>query len=112
MKSIPAIIVTALLTATVTWFVASRPAPTTAASAMKPEREVSYYQCPMGGHPRYPTHQRCTVCGMDTTAFYKTSAGGAGMGDTESPDAVPLDENMIQVLNVQTAEAKKQKLVR
>ena len=112
MKSLPAIIVTALLTATVTWFLASRPASTTAASAMKPEREVSYYQCPMGGHPRYPTHQRCTVCGMDTTPFYKTSAAGAGLGDTESPDAVPLDENMIQVLNVQTAEAKKQKVVK
>ncbi len=112
MKSLPAIIVTALLTATVTWFAASRPAPTTAAGAMKPEREVSYYQCPMGGHPRYPTHQRCTVCGMDTTAFYKASAAGTGMGDTESPDAVPLDDNMIQVLNVQTAEAKKQKLVK
>jgi Cu(I)/Ag(I) efflux system membrane fusion protein len=112
MKSLPAIIVTALLTATVTWFFASKPAPTATGSAMKPGREVSYYQCPMGGHPRYPTHQRCTVCGMDTTAFYKTSAAGTGMGDTESPDAVPLDDNMIQVLNVQTAEAKKQKLVK
>ena len=112
MKSLPAIIVTAVLTATVMWFFVSKPAATTVPNTANPERVASYYQCPMGGHPRYPTHQRCTVCGMDTTAFYKTSAAGDGLGGKESPDAVPLDENMIQVLNVQTAEAKKRKLVK
>ena len=112
MKSLPVIIVTALLTAAIMWFLMPRPAPVTDSSNANPGRVVSYYQCPMGGHPRYPTHQRCTVCGMDTTAFYKTTAAGSGVADHESPDAVPLDENMIQVLNVQTAEAKKQKLVK
>jgi len=110
MKTLPVILTTVVITAAITWFVATRsgaPAPAAASDG----REVSYYQCPMGGHPRYPSRQRCTVCGMETTAFYKNSGGG-GMGDTESADAVPLDERMIQVLNVQTAEAKTQKLVK
>lgn len=108
MKTLPVILVTAALTAALTWFLITRSdAPQPAAA--QGGREVAYYQCPMGGHPRYPTKQRCTVCGMETTAFYKR-VGGGGIGETESADAVPLDERMIQVLNVQTAEAKTQKL--
>lgn len=107
MKTLPVIFITAALTAALTWFLSTRSdAPTPAAGG----RVAAYYQCPMGGHPRYPTAQRCTVCGMETTAFYKN--GSVGMDGTESADAVPLDERMIQVLNVQTVEAKTQKLVK
>ncbi len=108
MKTLPIVLVTAVLSAVLTWFLSTRA--DIPASTAQGGREVAYYQCPMGGHPRYAKPQRCTVCGMETTAFYKN--GGGGMGDTESADAVPLDERMIQVLNVQTVEAKKQKLVK
>ncbi|HEX2750668.1 MAG TPA: efflux RND transporter periplasmic adaptor subunit, partial [Verrucomicrobiales bacterium] len=108
-SSLPALVVAVVLTAAVTWFLTSRTAPPEPAGAANGERQVAYYQCPMPSHPRYPTPQRCTVCGMQTIPFYK---GAAGTGDTSSPDTVSLDEHMIQVLHVQTAQAKTQKLVK
>jgi Cu(I)/Ag(I) efflux system membrane fusion protein len=105
--SFPALFAAIALTAAVTWFLTSRPSSLEPAAGANGGREVAYYQCPMPSHPRYPSPQRCTVCGMQTIPFYK---GAAGTGDTGSPDAVSLDEHMIQVLHVQTAQAKTQKL--
>jgi Cu(I)/Ag(I) efflux system membrane fusion protein len=49
-----------------------------------------------------PKPGRCTICGMELTPVYEGDAGF----DAAGGDVVPLTQNMIQVMNVQTAEAQ------
>ena len=78
------------------------------ASSASGERPVLYYQSAM--HPWIKSDKpgRCTICGMALTPVY---AGDKGM-DASSGDTVMLTQTQIQVVNVQTVEAKMQPLTR
>ena len=72
------------------------------------ERKVSFYQSAM--HPWIKSDKpgRCTICGMELTPVYE---GDKGI-DAAGGDVVPLTQNQIQVMQVQTVEAKKQALTK
>ena len=52
---------------------------------------------------------RCTICGMELTPVYE---GEKGFDESGGGNVVALTQNQIQVLHVQTAEAKIRPLVR
>jgi Cu(I)/Ag(I) efflux system membrane fusion protein len=52
---------------------------------------------------------RCTICGMELTPVYE---GEKGFDESGGDNIVALTQNQIQVLHVQTAEAKTRPLVR
>lgn len=72
------------------------------------ERKVLFYQSAM--HPWIKSDKpgRCTICGMELTPVYE---GDKGI-DAAGGDVVPLTQNQIQVMQVQTVEAKKQALTK
>ncbi len=100
-----ATLVAIVVTGACGWFgaIAFRSSPTFAA-----EKKVSYYQSPM--HPWVKSDQpgQCTVCGMDLVPIYE---GGVNF-DYASHDIVMLPQGSPNVVGVQTAEVKKQPLVR
>jgi membrane fusion protein, copper/silver efflux system len=108
MKTFLTILITALLAATGTWF-ALKKTGATAPSAATGERKVLYYQSAM--HPWIKSDKpgRCTICGMELTPVYE---GEKGFDETGGGNVVALTQNQIQVLHVQTAEAKTRPLVR
>ncbi len=75
---------------------------TMASSSPSAERKVLFYQSAM--HPWIKSDKpgRCTICGMELTPVY---AGDKGF-DAAGGDVVPLTQTQIQVLGVQTVEAK------
>lgn len=77
-------------------------------SSASGERTVLFYQSAM--HPWIKSDKpgRCTICGMALTPVY---AGEKGV-DASSGDTVMLTQSQIQVVNVQTVEAKVQPLTR
>lgn len=81
--------------------------PITAAPSSS-ERKVLFYQSAM--HPWIKSDKpgRCTICGMELTPVYEGEKGF----DASGGDVVPLTQNQIQVLHVQTVEAKKQLLTK
>ncbi len=89
------------------WFLRGNHSPgmTSEASA---ERKVLFYQSAM--HPWIKSDKpgRCTICGMELTPVYE---GEKGI-DSSNSDVVPLTQNQIQVMQVQTVEAKKQALTK
>ncbi len=78
------------------------------ASSPSAERKVLFYQSAM--HPWIKSDKpgRCTICGMELTPVY---AGDKGF-DAAGGDVVPLTQTQIQVLGVQTVEAKLQLLTK
>ncbi|MBL9158946.1 MAG: efflux RND transporter periplasmic adaptor subunit [Verrucomicrobiales bacterium] len=72
------------------------------------ERKVLYYQSAMHPWVKSDKPGRCTICGMALTPVYE---GEKGL-DTDSGDFVSLTQTQIQVLHVETAEAKVQPLIR
>ena len=112
MKTLPAILLTLAVAVPVTWFATRKlhtggagSAATSSASA-KSERKLLYYQSAMHPWVKSPKPGRCTICGMELTPVYEGDAGF----DASGGDVVPLTQTMIQVLNVQTAEAQKRPL--
>jgi len=108
MKTLPAILLTLAVAIPVTWF-ATRKLHTGGASSTptsgqpaKGERKLLYYQSAMHPWIKSPKPGRCTICGMELTPVYEGDAGF----DATGGDVVPLTQNMIQVMNVQTAEAQ------
>lgn len=81
---------------------------TMATAAPSAERKVLFYQSAM--HPWIKSDKpgRCTICGMALTPVY---AGEKGF-DAAGGDVVPLTQTQIQVLGVQTVEAKQQPLIK
>jgi Cu(I)/Ag(I) efflux system membrane fusion protein len=71
-------------------------------------RKVLYYQSAM--HPWIKSDRpgRCTICGMELTPIYE---GETGFDETAG-SVVALTPSQVRVLNVQTAEVKKQPLAR
>ena len=109
MKTLPAILLTLAVAIPVTWF-ATRKLHTGGASSAatsgqpaKAERKLLYYQSAMHPWVKSPKPGRCTICGMELTPVYE---GDAGFDAAGGGDVVPLTQTMIQVLNVQTAEAQ------
>jgi Cu(I)/Ag(I) efflux system membrane fusion protein len=71
-------------------------------------RRVLYYQSAMHPWVKSDKPGRCTICGMELTPVYE---GEKGL-DESAGDVVALTQTQIQVLQVQTSEAKKQPLTR
>ncbi len=107
MKTFLIVLITAVLAAGGMWFFNNRipPAPSTTTA----ERKPLSYQCAM--HPWIKSEKpgRCTICGMELTPIY---AGEKGLDATGGENVVGLTQSQIQVVNVQTAEAKIQPLDR
>jgi membrane fusion protein, copper/silver efflux system len=109
MKTFLTILITALLTATGTWFAFNQSKPTSTESAVAADRKPLFYQSAM--HPWIKSDKpgRCTICGMELTPVY---AGEKGFDEAGGDNIVALTQNQIQVLHVQTAVAKTRPLVR
>ena len=108
MKTFLTILITAALAATGTWFYLKQSKPAAAPSASG-ERRVLFYQSAM--HPWIKSDKpgRCTICGMELTPVYE---GEKGFDDSGGDNVIALTQSQIQVLHVQTAEAKKRPLLR
>jgi Cu(I)/Ag(I) efflux system membrane fusion protein len=108
MKTFFTVVLTAALAVTATWFTLQKFAQTPSAGAPS-ERKVLYYQSAM--HPWIKSDKpgRCTICGMELTPVYE---GEKGLDESGGGKVVSLTQNQIQVLHVQTAEAKIRPLVR
>ncbi len=80
--------------------------PPTAATG---ERKVLFYQSAM--HPWIKSDKpgRCTICGMQLTPVYE---GDQGLDASGGGNLVALTQSQIQVLHVETAEARLQPLTR
>jgi membrane fusion protein, copper/silver efflux system len=105
MKTLLTILITALLAAGGTWFALRKQPPESTAADRKP----LYYQSAM--HPWIKSDKpgRCTICGMELTPVYP---GEKGFDATGGGNTIPLRQNQIQALNVQTEAAKIQPLSR
>ena len=109
MKTFLTILSAAILAAGVTWFTLREIAPDSDPIASTAERKPIFYQSAM--HPWIKSDKpgRCTICGMELTPIYE---GEKGLDSSGGSDVVALTQNQIQVLHVQTAEAKTRPLVR
>ena len=105
MKTFLTVLITAALAVTATWFIMRKPDSTTATT----ERKPLYYQSAMHPWIKSDTPGRCTICGMELTPVY---SGEKGFDASGGGDVIALTQNQIQVLHVQTAEAKIRPLVR
>lgn len=106
MKTFLTILITTVFAIGGTWLAQSHftPAATTAA-----ERKPLFYQSPM--HPWIKSDKpgRCTICGMELTPIYP---GEKALESTSGENIVALSSSQIQILGVQTVEAKIQPLIR
>lgn len=90
------------------WFLRDNHSPSMPAMAASGERKVLFYQSAM--HPWIKSDKpgRCTICGMELTPVYEGDKGF----DAAGGDVVPLTQSQIQVLKVETVEAKRQPLIK
>ena len=109
MKTFLTILITALLAAGGTWLALQKLSPPSSPASSTAERKPAFYQSAM--HPWIKSDKpgRCTICGMELTPVYE---GEKGFDDSGGGNVVALTQNQIQVLHVQTAEAKTRPLVR
>ena len=109
MKTFLIILVTAAMAVTGTWIAMRKLQPAPAVTTATAERKPLYYQSAM--HPWIKSDKpgRCTICGMELTPVYP---GEKGFDASGGGNIVALTQNQIQVLHVQTAEAKTLPLVR
>ena len=107
-KQLCTLLAVALVSAALGWFAAPRAArPAPATSTLHAQRKLLYYQSAM--HPWIKSDKpgRCTICGMELTPVYE---GDAGFDVNQG--TVALRSNTIQVIGVQTEEARRQPLQR
>ncbi len=109
MKTFFTILITALLAAGATWFTLQKITPSSESTAASGERKPLFYQSAM--HPWIKSDKpgRCTICGMELTPVYE---GEKGFDESGGGNVVALTQNQIQVLHVQTVEAKTRPLTR
>jgi Cu(I)/Ag(I) efflux system membrane fusion protein len=79
------------------------------ASNASGERKILFYQSAMHPWVKSDKPGRCTICGMELTPVYE---GDKGFDAAGGGDVVPLTQNQIQVLHVQTTEVKKSPLTK
>ena len=107
MNTLPAILLTLAVAIPATWFATRQlhngKASSSATFAQPAGRKLLYYQSAMHPWVKSPKPGRCTICGMELTPVYE---GEAGFDAAGGGDVVPLTQTMIQVMNVQTAEAQ------
>jgi Cu(I)/Ag(I) efflux system membrane fusion protein len=107
MKIFPAILLTLAVAVPATWFATRQIHHGGASFAATPGqpagRQLLYYQSAMHPWIKSPKPGRCTICGMELTPVY---VGDAGFDAAGGGDVVPLTQTMIQVVKVQTAEAR------
>ncbi|MBM3833980.1 MAG: efflux RND transporter periplasmic adaptor subunit [Verrucomicrobia bacterium] len=105
MKLAPTILITLAIAIPSTWFAARKlqptGSPTSSQSKTAGQRKLIYYQSAMHPWIKSDNPGRCTICGMELTPVYEGDPGF----DASGGDVVPLTQTMIQVMNVQTAEA-------
>lgn len=103
MKTFLIILVTAILAGGGTWLALRQTGPSGATDTASSERKPLYYQSAM--HPWIKSDQpgRCTICGMELTPVYE---GDQGFDSSGGDNVVALSQTQIQVLHVETAEAK------
>jgi len=107
MKTPAIILLTLALAVPATWFATRHFPATTAAMSSGGERKILYYQSAMHPWVKSDKPGRCTICGMELTPVYEGQKGVETTGDT-----LMLTQSMVQVLHVQTAEAKKRPLAK
>ncbi len=106
MKTISTVLLTLAVAVPATWL-ASLALRQTGSPSLAPSaeatRKVRFYQSAM--HPWIKSDKpgRCTLCGMELTPVYE---GDSGLDSDGGGDVVPLTQSMIQVLKVQTTEAR------
>lgn len=107
MKTLPAILLTLAVAVPATWLATRQlhngGASSSAISGEPAGRKLIYYQSAMHPWIKSPKAGRCTICGMELTPVHE---GDAGFDAAGGGDVVPLTQTMLQVVNVQTAEAK------
>jgi Cu(I)/Ag(I) efflux system membrane fusion protein len=108
MKTFLTILITAVLAIGGTWLVNNR-IPSAPEAGTAAERKPLFYQSAM--HPWIKSDKpgRCTICGMELTPVYP---GEKGFDATGGGNTVALTQSQIQVLHVQTDEAKIRPLTR
>lgn len=104
MKTFLTILITALLAVGGTWLFKQPAAPPVADG-----HQPLFYQSPM--HPWIKSDKpgRCTICGMELVPIYP---GDKGFEAADSGNTVSLTQSQIQVVGVETSEARIQPLVR
>ena len=107
MKILAIVLFTLALAVPATWFATKHFPASSATTPTGGERKILYYQSAMHPWVKSDKPGRCTICGMELTPVYEGQKGFEGTGDT-----LMLTQNMVQVLHVQTAEAKKRALTR
>ena len=109
MKTFLTIFITASLAAGGTWLALRKTSVQSTSSTAPAERQPAFYQSAM--HPWIKSDKpgRCTICGMELTPVYP---GEKGFDATGGGSTVALTQSQIQVLHVETAEARVQPLVR
>ena len=109
MKTLITILLTVAIAVTGTWFYKSHMHTDASQATMSKEREPDHYQCAM--HPWIKSGKpgRCTICGMELTPIFD---GEKGFDATGGDSIIPLTQNQIQVMNVQTVAAKSQPFIK
>ena len=105
MKTFITILLTASIAVTGTWIYRGRMNPGTVQTSAPSERKPLFYQSPM--HPWIKSDKpgRCTICGMELTPIYD---GEKGFDSKGGESMIPLTQNQIQVMHVQSVAAKTQ----
>lgn len=103
-KSIFILLICSSLAGAGIWYAAHRQHPGSSASGSA-DRKVLYYQSAMHPWVKSDKPGRCTICGMELTPVYEGDKGFDASGDV-----VALTQSQVQVLHVQTTEAKVQPL--
>ncbi len=107
MKTLPAILLTLALAVPATWFAAHHFSAPAAPAMQSGERKILYYQSAMHPWVKSDKPGRCTICGMQLTPVYEGEKGLEAGGNV-----VSLSQSMVQVLHVQTVEARPRPLAK
>lgn len=109
MKTFIAILLTLAIAVPATWYVTKHLPIEAMSSAKDNGRKLLYYQSAMHPWVKSDKPGRCTICGMELTPVYE---GDPGFDSAAGSDVLTLTQSMIQVMNVQTTEARVLPLVK
>ena len=107
MKTPAAILLTLALAVPATWFATQHFSAPATPAMQSGERKILYYQSAMHPWVKSDKPGRCTICGMQLTPVYEGEKGLEAGGNV-----VSLSQSMVQVLHVQTVEARPRPLAK